>query len=251
MNADSFFSKQFDIQSHLVDSRFNVQLQLLLGCLQTVADEHADVLHTGWNELHPHNLFWVIYRFGLRFERMPHKQDRITITTWTNPPTSVIQPRNFEVSDDEGKMILTAHSLWTILDGEKFATHSLTEIANGKDYTHYVEDRKIDINLKIPKIAIPETCTTAVRDVLYSDIDCNQHVNNTVYLRWLIDSYPIDFLQNNELKEIIINYTQQARLGDQYTVYTEQKAEHEYLSLIYNPLTKSEICKIKACWQPI
>ena len=248
MNSNHYFSKQFDIQSHLVDNNFKMQIQPLMGCMQTVADEHVDSFQMGWKELHQQNFFWVIYRFGLQIFRMPKKYDRITITTWANPPMNVIQPRNFRITDNDGELLIQAHTLWTILDSEKFATHSLQDVMNEKLTSNLVDDDRVEMNLKIPKITLPQDWQAPIHPVLYSDLDYNQHVNNTAYSRWLLDSYPIDFINSHDLKGLIINYTQQARIGDRYAIYTHKETETEHCSLIYNTDTLKEICKLRTTW---
>lgn len=223
-------------------------MHLLMGCMQTVADEHVDSLGIGWRELNAQNYFWVLYRFGIQIIRMPIKYDHLTITTWANTPTSVIQPRNFEVTDAQGNIIVKAHTLWTILDGEKFATHNIHDILKDEIKPYYVDDKVIPMNLKISKISLPDDFVPQPKDVLYTDIDYNQHVNNTVYSRWLFDSYPIEFLDTHDLAGITLNYTQQSRLGEKYAIYTMHKSELEHYSLIYNAETGTEICKIKTIW---
>lgn len=250
MNPAHYFSKKFDVQSHLVDNNFNMQIQPLMGCMQSVADEHVDSFQMGWNDLQQQNFFWVIYRFGIQIFRMPKKYDSITITTWANPPMNVIQPRNFRITDSDGRLLIQAHSLWTILDREEFATHSLQDVMNEKLTSNLVDDDRIEMNLKIPKITLPQDLQIPIHTVLYSDLDYNQHVNNTAYSRWLLDSYPIDFINKHDLKGLVINYTQQARIGDRYAIYTRQETATEHYSLIYNADTLKEICKLRSTWEP-
>ena len=90
MNSNHYFSKQVDIQSHLVDNNFKMQIQPLMGCMQTVADEHVDSFQMGWKELHQQNFFWVIYRFGLQIFRMPKKFITKTVKKAFTKPKNVI-----------------------------------------------------------------------------------------------------------------------------------------------------------------
>ncbi len=219
----------------------------LLGCMQQAADSHVDSCSIGWNDLHAKGCFWAIYRLGVRIERMPRKYDVITVRTWANPPRGVMQPRSFEVLDQQGNRMAYAQSLWIILDGKEFRPQVVEEII-GTDIAYRMgEDSAFNLNLKIGSVKTEEL-QPVVRDVLFSDIDTNRHVNNTNYLKWLLDSYPVEFLETHRLTGIDLNFTQQARLGDQYAVFINCISEEQHLAVISSTRSSEEFCKLRAFW---
>ncbi|MBO4646200.1 MAG: hypothetical protein J5642_06755 [Bacteroidales bacterium] len=249
MEDPRIFTQQFDIQSHNVSQNFEVSLQYLMGCMQTTADLHVDSRGMGWNDLHAKGCFWAIYRMGLRIERMPRKYDRITVHTWANPPQGVFQPRSFEVFNQKGELVLRAQSLWLVLDDREFRPLKVEEVV-GCDISHLMgQNDTFPIPLKVPPVSGDCAFPPAVRDVLYSDIDSNLHVNNTAYARWITDSLPLSFLQQHRLTGIVLNYTQQARMGVRYEVHTVQKSEREYISVIRSEDGKEEYCRVKTEWE--
>lgn len=249
MKDSAVFTQPFDIQSHHIDQNFEITLHYLLGCMQQAADMHVDQCHIGWNDMNAKGCFWAIYRMGLRIVRMPRKYDTILVSTWANPPQNLIQPRSFKVTDQNGQTIAYAQSLWVILDNQNFNLQKVEDVV-GQDIPYLMgENEPYKIPLKIGPINTKDLEPAAIRNVLYSDIDTNRHVNNANYPRWLIDSYSADFLQSHRISEIVINYTKQARLGDKYAVFIHQKSDNEHFAIIEDAVSHEEICKLKAGWQ--
>lgn len=248
MNENAIFTQQFDIQSHHIAENFEVTLQYLLGCIQQTADRHVDAYHIGWHDLNAKGCFWAIYRMGLKINKMPCKYDRITVRTWANVPQNLFQPRSFEVLDADGNLMVSAQSIWIILDFDNFKPQKIDDVI-GKDILDAMGyEAENPMQLKISKISGNQLFEKATRDVLYSDIDTNQHVNNTVYPRWLVDSVPVNFLHSHRLTEMVINYVQQARLGDKYDVTTVEAADGRLATTIARHGTDEDFCKITTRW---
>ncbi|MDK2952046.1 MAG: hypothetical protein PWQ77_1711 [Kosmotogales bacterium] len=55
----------------------------------------------------------------------------------------------------------------------------------------------------------------------FLDIDYYRHANNSVYLRWAINSIDFDFLEKNRMEEIDILYRKEVVLGDDVVVKTK------------------------------
>ena len=250
MESSAVFTQQFDIQSHHIGPDFEVSLQYLLGCMQTTADLHVDSHRLGWKDLHAKGCFWAIYRMGLRINRLPRKYDHITVRTWANPPQGIFQPRSFEVVDQQGDVYLYAQSLWIILDDKTFQPITIESVMDTDVVSLLGGDHSFPIPLKVP-LAKGETVFPAVtRNVLYSDIDTNLHVNNTVYARWVLDSIPAEFLQSHRLSEMILNYVQQAHLGDTYDVAMTSMSEGRIATTISrHGGDGADFCKIVTRWE--
>ena len=248
MEQNPVFSQTFEIQSHHIVRNFEASLQYLMGCMQHTAERHVDSMHIGWDDLHAKGCFWAIYRMGIQIERMPKKYDVVTVRTWANPPQRLIQPRSFEILDKDGNILLRAQSMWIILDELTFKPLTIEDVAGCGDAMYRMGDRNgFTMNLKIGSVDTAGLSPACTRTVLFSDIDGNRHVNNTNYVRWFIDSFSSDFLEHHSLRTIVINYTQQARIDDCYSIYTKWISENETLSGILRG--EEELCKIKAEWR--
>ncbi|MDZ7834771.1 MAG: thioesterase [Alkalibacterium sp.] len=63
----------------------------------------------------------------------------------------------------------------------------------------------------------PDPSATAEKDyiVRYFDIDGNQHVNNSRYIEWLLDSLNPSFLSSHQLHHGIITFDKEVKEGDE------------------------------------
>ena len=72
------------------------------------------------------------------------------------------------------------------------------------------------------KIVLPtdvEPQLAATHKVVWSDIDTMAHVNNVRYVCWALDAISRSILQDNPLKEIIVNYDAEVLLGEEVQLY--------------------------------
>jgi medium-chain acyl-[acyl-carrier-protein] hydrolase len=63
-----------------------------------------------------------------------------------------------------------------------------------------------------------EVVTLAQFQVRNSDIDMNQHVNNTRYAQWVLDAIPFSSHSRFNLKEYEVNFIAETKAGDVITI---------------------------------
>jgi acyl-ACP thioesterase len=88
---------------------------------------------------------------------------------------------------------------------------------------------------------------TVVREVRYSDVDINQHVNSARYIGWLLDSYPREFYQNHALRSLEVNYLAETRWPDSVSIRSQTLSNDK----IAHSIVKSsgqEVCRAELEW---
>lgn len=178
--------------------------------MQEVAENHAQAVGRGRCDIVKDNLAWVLTRMHLRMDRYPCLGETIRISTWPLRPASLLFRRQFLFENLDGSVLGRASSQWALLNLEK---RSLCRTSVLGEYPYDPESRTV---LEEPrKITLPEDMAeAAVRKVLYSDVDMNAHMNNSKYLNWICELFPIDFLRANSLRDAYINYIAEAYIGD-------------------------------------
>lgn len=80
----------------------------------------------------------------------------------------------------------------------------------------------------------------------FLDIDYYKHVNNSIYIKWAINSIDVSFLKKNRMEEVDILYKKEVLLGESITV--KSKMESNNLNqIIYNG-DGDIITKIESKW---
>jgi medium-chain acyl-[acyl-carrier-protein] hydrolase len=188
----------------------------LLNYLQETAFSHADSAGDTPELLANEGLTWMLYKWHIAIDRYPRWKDNITVKTWISKFKSYMAFREFEVSDNEGKVLLKAGAIAILVDSqtssprkinhERMASYGINPSPASK---HNYENFGFNRDAANEKSFL----------VRISDIDPNGHVNNTRYLDWFAETIPLDILQSYCLKELEIIYKRQIRYGQDITVY--------------------------------
>lgn len=234
------------INSFRVDYNRKLTIPALLENLQEAAWAHANLHGAGWDDLHKHNSLWVLARFHIAIERLPDWQENVTLETWSKLPDGITAYRDFEMRDAHGSVIVRAASVWHVLDAKTFRIQKIETLMN--TFPH-CENRHV-FNENPLKIAAFECAETAkIRHVQYSDIDMNNHVNNTKYVQWIFDDLDTGFIAQHSVKDLQINYIAQLQLGDTYTIHNKQLNDTEFVHCIKNVENNKDVCRLQTKWE--
>ena len=246
MDYPEILEHNLKIYSYLVDDEMNLSMPALFGLIQEISSEHVNKCNIGWQNLRKSNLFWVLSKIHIKIARLPKWSEDIIIRTWGKCHDLLVNPRDYEMEDNEGNLMMKATSSWVILDAENGKIKKLDEFDDRLVYNKEKEDAITIRAPKVPKIDIQEECNFNI--VLNSDIDMNKHVNNAHYVQWALDSVNQLFRQTHHLVEVVINYLSQAKLGDYYGIISKHIAENEYITSIFSKEGNLEFCRIQSIW---
>jgi medium-chain acyl-[acyl-carrier-protein] hydrolase len=233
-----------------VDTKKEVFLPTLWNFMQETAWHHADHLRVGYSDLVKHQHFWVLSRLSIQMEVYPRWGDRIRIRTWLTGMGRLFALRNFSVTNSKGDILGTAKSAWLVLDLKNRRPQRIEPIfehvRNLFDYLPPAEEPE-----KLGSPVQPEIKKSFT--VPYSDIDMHHHVNNTKYMEWILDSYPLEMHQNCHIHTFQINYLAESSHGDEISVHSE-RVEDCPLAFLHTVVRENdcrELCRARASWGQI
>ena len=248
MQETNVHEQDFIITSCFIDCKSQLSSQCMLLLMQEVALGHVDKHDIGWDYLRQFNQSWVLIRMHVKIIRMPQWKETITLKTWGKLSEGLTNFRDYEMIDKNGNVIVAATSTWVILDfttgRPQKAQHLPTHL-----YINEYKNAIVENAPKIKHLSFPEN-EREYKPVLYSDIDVNQHVNNSKYLQFAIDALPFDYVQKHTLKEFYLNFTRQAKLSDAYSVQYEKIEEGNFIANIYLKEEGVELAKVQTVWTP-
>ncbi|MDP4185606.1 MAG: thioesterase [Bacteroidota bacterium] len=243
IDIKTIFEEDLFIHSYQIDKNSRLTLPGLCDLLQEIAWAHSASCHIGFDDLLKMNLFWVLSRLMIKVKCWPLWREQCTLKTWSIGPDGAFARREFSLLDAKGEEIITATSLWLIIDAQ---TRRLQRITNLNWNFPYFDQKVMDIQLeKLPDFT-PDFISEAL-PVQYSDLDVNQHVNNTRYIRRIIDSYDFDFLNTHEVKEFEINFMKEARPGDQMKVERQLSFPLSYYATVRSDT--QEFVRTRILWK--
>ena len=243
---ESKFTKSFRIGSFDTDFNGRVKLTSICNYLQEIAGMHADALNWGIDKLMEQNLSWVLTRLKLKILKYPEWTEEITIETWPTGIEGLFGNRDFRIKDSKGNTIILASSSWLIINlttKRPVRPHSIIDDSNYKNAEKVFNTPLQKLNTQVKELA------TLHIDVHYSDIDINQHVNNVKYIKWIIDSCPIEKLSTQTIGKLEVNFLHEAKYNDQLCVYNNCEDNMESYFEIRNRETNIEHCKAAIKWK--
>ncbi len=216
---------RYKVNSAETDMFGRLRLGAFANLLIQSAIKSADKLGFGWNEMQKQNLFWVLNRLTLQIDAVPRWYDRIIIETWPKDIHKILYLRDYIVRNEKNEIIAKATTAWLALDFlSKRPKHVSTERIG--QFT-LLKDKQAITDLP-EKISSVTANTLKKIQTTYFDIDLNRHVTSTRYIDWMMDSFPLDFHEENYPKYLSINYMKETRPGDIISLRKEQSNGNEF-----------------------
>lgn len=212
--------ESYKVTSFLMNLRGQAGLYSILNFIQDVGWQHAVHLEVELKEDHG----WVFTRQNLVMTDWPARNEIVTLKTWLRTPSPVgFLLRDYEIFVGERK-IGECTSAFTVMDMKlrKMAQVDWTPYAKLWRHDGYLQSHPEKINLE------KETVDLAQFEVRNSDIDINNHVNNTRYAQWILDSIPIETLRAGTfLHQYEINFLAETKMGDVIKVQKGQQDQSQ------------------------
>jgi len=238
------WTDQRTVESFEIDTNGKLKAHVLFSFLLNSAWNHARQAALDYRTLSEKNLMWVLSKLQLDVRRLPSWGDRIAVETWGKRIERFYALRDFVVTTADGEKLASATSSWMILDRRSYRPQKLDELMKGFPWKG--DASEIETNLRKVEEASHETSSRGF-DVVFSDIDVNNHVTASRYLQWMTDSYPAAMQVHRELKSAEISYIAEAVLDDRISVLIESLPDHD-LCKITRAGDNRELCRSRLAW---
>ena len=231
-NFTSIYSKQFEIDFFDCTPDGFIKLSSFCKLIQQASSDHA--VHGGisfW-DLQKDKQAWVLNKFRLEIkEELPRWQDLITIETWIENLDGIRSTRNFDIFLGK-KLIASATSLWVIINTQRRRPEALR-----LNHDHFVKCEGKN-NVEGTFTLFPSQDNEQVQlnedKVRYSDLDMVDHVTNTKYLEWIIDSMKDNDIILNKIKTVDMLFKKELSFKQQYSIVYKQEEKTQHFFTIKN-----------------
>ena len=197
--------------------------------LGEASEIHSENQNIGIDELRKNNHGWILYKWKVKIDKYPKVRDKIIIETWTSSFYKFYAYREFMIYDNNMNEIGRARSLWIFLDTKRKRPTRIPKEFN-KIYD-FVDERVFDDFWDLKKeIEIAGKVDFHIRK---SDIDYNNHVNNSNYLEWILETLPLKLENEYFLNEFEILYKQESLYGERIISYSDE-GNHLEDRLVFN-----------------
>jgi acyl-ACP thioesterase len=222
----------------------------VLNFFQDIMSQHCGLMHASAYDLFQKGFAWVVVKYHLTIHHYPSWNDPIVVKTWRFPSKNLYELRQFEVSDENGRLMISAKSCWVIISLETKKPVRLSKslpdnMMSGNQ--HPVSDEFFTL----PEMQAPDMERTF--NIRMHDLDFNTHVNNSIYIVWALETVPEEIIMNCRPKEIFIQYIGESLYGDRIISKTRHMTSNsslEFLHRLQSENTQKEITRLKTVWEP-
>jgi medium-chain acyl-[acyl-carrier-protein] hydrolase len=244
------FEKKYRIHVYETGPDGKLNLYSLFNYMQDIASDHAIKLGFGRDDLMRDNRFWVLSRMYSEISMWPLWEETIILKTWPNGTNKLFALRNYEVYYPDGRHIASGSSSWLILEKTTKKVQRPDSILSQYYPDLHNEESPIRYASKLDPASEDGKVTSHFR-VKISDLDVNLHTNNVRYLKWVFDTYSLEFVLNNLPHTAEINYLAESIFDEEVFIRTSagKDNDHIYNHSVFRADDNKELCRIRLEWK--
>lgn len=202
------FKFESKIRYSEVDETGLLAVPKIVDYFQDCSNFQSDMLGVGREFLEEKHLAWVLNFWQIVIDRRPKQGESVHTGTFPYDFKGFMGMRNFLMEDASGNRMISANSIWTLLNMET----GIPVRAGEEIVSRYPVEEKLPMEYAARKVVIPgEGTTFAPVKIGRERLDTNHHVNNAQYISMAMNYIPCHL----EVRELRIEYKKQAYLGDE------------------------------------
>ena len=205
------------------------------------ADYQATERKFGYLDLRKDNKAWVLSRFVIEMMDMPKSYDKFFISTWVESTMKYFTHRNWQVEDEDGKVVGYGSGMWAMIDLNTRQPADISSVGDG------VVDSYADPEHTIPiappsRVRLDEKGAQLIREigVTYSDLDVNGHVNSVRYIEHAVDLFPVEWYMKKVISRLEVAYVAEAHYGEKLRFYQDEQSADVHCFKITSLSTSGE-----------
>ena len=242
--------KEYRVHVYETGPHGRLNLWSLFNYMQDIASEHAVKLGFGRDDLMKKNHFWVLSRMFAVIHELPDWNETVIVKTWPCGTDKLFAMRNYEIKYPDGRDIASASSSWLIID------RTTKKIQRPGDLlTQYNSDYQLIKGPVRSAVKLAELSETgqmsAVSKVKISDLDINLHTNNVNYLKWVTDTYDLNFTLTHIPCSAEINYLAESMHAEDVYIRTSKEEDSSifFNHSVFHAGDNKELCRIRLEWR--
>jgi YbgC/YbaW family acyl-CoA thioester hydrolase len=243
------FEKIYEVEYRDTNPRRTCKFSSYMEFMSDIAFKHDASLGLSISDLLESNHTWVVFDYKIKTFKETNYQDELRVTTYIKTFKKYFAVRVFEIYNNKNELVLQSESLAFFIDMIKVKPSTIPDYYYDK-YQISEEDKNIKIEkLKLKK---PERIDIEKKfEVRYTDIDFNYHVGNVNYVKWIINSMPIEVIRDYAVSEFNIKYEKQIKNEDCITVQTQIEHEQDkiYARHIILDSNNNEMALLESYWR--
>ncbi|KAL8112211.1 hypothetical protein AgCh_019777 [Apium graveolens] len=223
IEEDVGYRQKVVIRSYEVGPDKTATIGSILNLLQETALNHvwmSGLLGDGFGATHGmtrNDLIWVVSRMHLQIDHYPIWGEVLELDTWVGASGKNGMRRDWQLrSHNTGIVYARATSTWVMMNQKTRRLSKMPDEVRAEIGPWFIEKRAFeeDAPEKIEKLDGNAKYITSDLKAKRGDLDMNHHVNNVKYVGWMLETIPEQFMEENQLTSIILEYRRECGNSD-------------------------------------
>lgn len=224
-NDKSQYYADISVQEYECDTTGHIKPGYILRHMQQISAEHLNALNLPYTELLRRGQVFLMNRLLLKINSIPMGGESCRLTTTPKKPEGAQFIRTNEFFREDGQSLMRADTTWLLVNPES------RKILRPREFEFPVPFTEDEVPCPLVRYR-PEPpkvlCEVGSREVRYSDIDVNRHMNNAAYADIVCDFLPPGEYESAPPESLYISFQNEAVLGDIITVFRGQSKPREW-----------------------
>lgn len=226
-------TKKLELYSYDANPDGSVKIPSLMKHFQQIARE--DLLEYGitYNMMRDADQVFVIIKLRIEFKKKISIYDELYLKTVPVKVTGITFFRDFFITDSFGELCAVCSTSWVLMN---YATRRILKpneiVAEVPSFPELGSD--VVLTRRFHFDESPVSKSTNVRKVYYSNLDENNHFNNTETAAFALDEISDRLISGENIGAFEIHFNHESRLGDEISLTAENRDTSSYVSA-YNP----------------
>lgn len=226
-------TKKLELYSYDANPDGTVKIPSLMRHFQQIARE--DLLNYGisYNMMRDADQVFVIIKARIEFKKKISIYDELYLKTVPIRISGITFFRDFFITNPSGELCAVCSTSWVLMN---YATRRILKpkdiVAEVPSFPEQGSD--VTLTRRFLFSDSPVSKSTNVRKVFYSNLDENNHFNNTETAAFALDEVAQRLIAGNSIRNFEIHFNHESLLGDELSLSCENRASSSYVTA-HNP----------------
>ncbi|MBE6050554.1 MAG: acyl-[acyl-carrier-protein] thioesterase [Clostridium sp.] len=243
------FVKKYEVNYHDVDSNLKCKLSSIINFLCDIGTTHSSAVGSTVEKVKEKGYSWVFYKYDIKMYRYPKYLDEIYLKTTPCGFKKFYAHRKYEITNSKGELLGEAIALFILININKRCPMRIPK----EEYELYGLDSNVSEDIKMDDILKVNEENDAIKkfEVRYSDIDSNGHVNNVNYVKWAIESVPLEVFKSFDVERIKVIFEKECVYGDEVSITATLVEENDDITSIHTITNQDgkDLTKLEILWK--
>lgn len=246
--SGKIFERNYYVHIYETNLRNELDIPYLMRYFEEMALMQSHAEGVGLDYYQKHDVAWVLHQFDIQIQRLPRFSEVVTLRTQPVSTYKFMGFRKYWVLDSNNKPLITADTSWLFINPKTRRPMRVNEDMK-QAYGHAgAEEFKPDM-ADVP--CLERVDLSKSFPVRFSDIDVNNHVNNTHYVEWALEALPPEVRDQGILRNIRIAFKKETAYGEMILSEAQQQQTTDGYQFLHRISTSDGTtrCLLSSHWE--